>query len=264
MQDRADELAASLAFGSDPVTVLPSQPYADDPAALRAAFEADLQRAPVFVQLLGADAPASPPGFRDGVAQYQLDVARARNKTILQWRAHDLDPAAIADPAHRRLVEAASCPIRGFEDFKAEVKKLAGHAGPAVAADPPATVFIYAPREQLGQAEEIGRLFEEAKFTVALPKGETRGEIRTHRDRMFGAAEVLMFVPDPDPEAVWVDDNLILFDAARAQMPAPKALGVCSPPDTAGPIEQSLVTTLRPRDRNQSGPLRDFIQGLRR
>jgi hypothetical protein len=264
MHGKVDELAASLALGADPVRVLPAKPYPQDQARFRTEFEEDLNNAAVFVQLLGVDAPAGPAGFRDGVAQYQLDVAKARGKTILQWRLHDLVLKDIADDDYRDLVAESSCPVRGFEDFKARVRAVASHEeAPQEAA---ATVFIYAPRDRLPQAEEIGRLFETHEFTVALPKGESRGEIRAHRDRMFGEAEVLMFVPDADPDTtVWVSEHLRLFDE-RDRKHDPKALGVCALAQAATAVGEATVTTVRPRhdgDDVEPKPIVDFIRGLR-
>ncbi|MBI1196562.1 MAG: hypothetical protein GC203_01715 [Phenylobacterium sp.] len=263
MEPRVDELAASLAMGANPITVLPARPCLPDRSATMKAFEADLRRASVFVQLLGVEAPLETGGFPDGRAQYELETAHALEKPVRQWRLPDLRLDEIDDDNHRQLVAESSCPIRGFEEFKAEIRQIALAA--AAPRSPPANVFIYAPRTRIGHAEELRRIFEAAEFSVALPMGATAGEIRRHRDQMFSEAEILMFVPDTDPDTLWIDDNLDRFDISRAQRPDPKALGICSIGDDATPLSDATVTTVRPR-RNGAGPrttrLKAFIEEL--
>jgi hypothetical protein len=100
------------------VPVLPETTYPLGSAEFGAAFEADLNRAKLFVQLLGPIAGKRPPDIPDGYGWLQLEGARRRSLPIVQWRSPELDLDSIEWPRHRELLELETVQATSLESFK--------------------------------------------------------------------------------------------------------------------------------------------------
>jgi hypothetical protein len=100
------------------VPVLPELTYPLGRAEFETAFDADLSRAKLFVQLLGPFAGKRPRDIPDGYGWLQFDGARQCGLPILQWRSPELDLEAIEWPRHRELLELETVQATSLESFK--------------------------------------------------------------------------------------------------------------------------------------------------
>jgi hypothetical protein len=169
LSDREEELKSHLIQAG--LGILPETRYPDpeeDEAGFRSAMKADLGHCSGFVQLLSGT-----PGRKIGGAAgrrfpaIQYDIAREAKKPILQWRNREVSLAAIADAAHRALVEGARA--SGFEEFKRAVVEAARRKPPSTRDPQPGTVFVNADRDDLGLAREISVLLGGQGFESYLP-----------------------------------------------------------------------------------------------
>jgi hypothetical protein len=124
--DRDQVLAYLKQYGA---TVLPEGDYLQGGREFAEAVKADLDRANLFVQLLGPYRSNRPPDLKDdgsdepkSYAQFQYDAAKARGVAILQWRRPDIDPAAITH-WDKRLLEGPEVLAMGLQEFMKEIKK---------------------------------------------------------------------------------------------------------------------------------------------
>lgn len=83
------------------IEVLGQKPY---PSEFADAFQADLARSQLFVQLLSATYSDSTEDFPNGIEQWQLSTARARNMAVLQWRDANTDLSELEEGHHHRLL----------------------------------------------------------------------------------------------------------------------------------------------------------------
>ena len=116
------------------VQVLPELTYPLGRAEFEAAFEADLDRATLFVQLLGSVPGKRPRDIPDGYNWLQLDGARRRGLPILQWRSPELDLEAVEWPRHRELLELDTVQATSLESFK---KSILAALEPPPRSEPP-------------------------------------------------------------------------------------------------------------------------------
>jgi hypothetical protein len=101
--------------------VLPAATYPLGRAEFEAALDADLARSRLFVQLLGPIPGKMPPDVPDGYGWLQVDLARRRGMSVLQWRNPELDLTGIEWPRHRELLELDTVQATSLETFKSAV-----------------------------------------------------------------------------------------------------------------------------------------------
>jgi len=90
-------------------------------AQFEAALDTDLARSRVFVQLLGPMPGKMPPDVPDGYGWLQVDLARRRGMSVLQWRSPELNLTGIEWPRHRALLELETVQATSLETFKSAV-----------------------------------------------------------------------------------------------------------------------------------------------
>ena len=168
LYDECERVRAYLEqFG---VKVLPDNDFPQGGSQFATAFETELARTGVFVQLLGNFASRKPPDLAQTYSQYQYESARARGLKTLQWRRPDLDLAAVTH-RDKPLLEGADVLAVGLEEFKAEILRLC-------TAEPKREVehigdchfFINADRSDKELADQLLKLFDGKKdWTAARP-----------------------------------------------------------------------------------------------
>jgi hypothetical protein len=103
------------------VLVLPEASLPLGRTQFEAALDADLARSRVFVQLLGPIPGKMPPDVPDGYGWLQVDLARRRGMSVLQWRNPELDLTGIEWARHRELLELDTVQATSLETFKSAV-----------------------------------------------------------------------------------------------------------------------------------------------
>jgi hypothetical protein len=113
--------------------VLPGSGYPrDTQASYVDALGRDLQRAVLFVQLLGPYEGRQPPDSATSFVALQANEAARERQTrlafgaddglsILKWRAREVDPGAAKTLAYQELLRAPDVHVCGIEEFKREI-----------------------------------------------------------------------------------------------------------------------------------------------
>lgn len=241
LEDREDELNGYLSQAG--IERLPKKWYPDvSEAAFCAAMNADLQRAAVYVQLLGKSHGRKPEfGGERRYPVLQSDLAQASRKPVLQWRDPRDDPADVSDNVHRALLEdARSC---SFEDFKSAVVELARRKPVEPKAKPPGvTVFVNADRDDLEVAQRVAEVLAQNGVECYWPLREgSPEEVRKDLEENLKDCDGLILVYGAT-EPSWVRDQLrqgrkILSQRERALAAMAIYLG---PPDKKKEIAVAL------------------------
>lgn len=152
------------------VKVLPEGDFPQGGAQFVTAFDAELTRASIFVQLLGNFASRKPSDLPQTYAQYQYESARARGVKILQWRRPDLDLNKITH-RDKALLEGPDVVAIGLEEFKGEILRLCNAANkPEHQHIGACHFFINADRSDKDLADQLLKFFEDKKnWTAARP-----------------------------------------------------------------------------------------------
>ena len=156
LEDREDEFRNCLVQAG--ITVPPRRQYMQtDMASFEAALRADLETSKLFVQLLSTvRGPETPFGGAKRLPLLQWEVAERIGKKMLLWRDRSVDPAAVANPDHRRLLESAiACPI---DEFKQTVAAEARREPPRPPTRPAGVmVFVDSQSDDRPLAREVGK-----------------------------------------------------------------------------------------------------------
>jgi hypothetical protein len=158
------------------VEVLPEGDYLQGGAEFANAVKADLERAELFVQLLGPYRSNRPPDLKDdsgeptSYAQFQYSAAKRRGTPVLQWRRPDLDVSAISH-GDKPLLEGPDVLAMGLQEFNKEILKTFERAAAAAVAaaaaaarkDAPASEFLFinADSSDKGLTEQLLKAFDQ-------------------------------------------------------------------------------------------------------
>jgi hypothetical protein len=211
------------------IMVLPESDYPQGGRELAAAFEVDLRRAGLFVQLLGNFGSRKPPDLPQTYAQYQYATAKARGVKILQWRRPDLD-LAIVNHRDRDLLEGPNVLAVGLEEFKGEILRVCSRMQ---AASQPSSqghchVFINADRSDKELADALLKLFDDKKnCTAARPLFEgSAKDIVDDLEANLLSCEALLLLYGSAPPA-WVRAQLLRYSKLEARRDAaPQLKGI--------------------------------------
>jgi hypothetical protein len=265
METREAELASHLTQAG--LRILPETWYRDDnEQEFQAAFQADLRRCSVFVQLLGR-LPGRRARFAEGrrFPAIQHDIARAVGKPILQWRDLADDPATIEDEAHRALLEGARA--GGFEEFKRAV--VEGTRRKVQTPRPRAAnvaVFVNADRGDLGIARNLSELLVQQGVECYWPIADGSPEkVRQDLEENLKACDGLVLIYG-STEPSWVRDQLRQGRKILGQRDRPLAgLAIClGPPPEKLELAVALpeLITLDGRAGVTPAMLRPFVERL--
>jgi TIR domain len=225
LYDERERVRACLEqFG---IKVLPENDYPQGGQEFAAAFQADIKRTGLFVQLLGNFGSRKPPDLPQTYAQYQYETAKGLGLKILQWRHPDLDPAAVSH-RDKPLLEGPDVLAVGLEEFKGEVLRFcAQQAKPA----PPAPqgagchVFINADSSDKELADALLNMFDDRKnITAARPLFEgSAKDILDDLEANLLNCEALLLLYGRAPPA-WVRAQLLRYSKLERLRDAPPRL----------------------------------------
>jgi hypothetical protein len=251
------------------VAILPAGTYPQDGATFLKAFEADLARADLFVQLLGAFVGRSPPDLPEGYTRTQFASAAAHKVEILQWRRPDLDLSTLANERHRELLAGEHVMATGLESFKTEALRRAMRPPPTdsrTAQD--SLVFVNADRDDLEIAKQIQQEFLNHALPAAIPKldGGSAEEIRMDiEESLIECAALVLVYGRTSP--FWVRSQLRLFNKVKARRSCPpRVLAVyCGPPVDKQELGFSLpeMREIDARDAVSTKPVLALIEALK-
>jgi hypothetical protein len=179
--DLYDEREQVLAFLEQyGVKVVPESDYLQGGAEFARALKADLERADLFVQLLGPSRSLRPADLKDegddapkSYAQFQYDAATRRKIPVLQWRRPDLDPAMVTH-WDKPLLEKPEIMAMGLQEFMKEIRRALERPQAETEAEPKAKrtdfLFINADRSDKPLADALLKAFEDnPEWMAATP-----------------------------------------------------------------------------------------------
>ena len=197
------------------IKVLPENDYPQGGQDFAAAFEDDVRRCGLFVQLLGNFSSRKPPDLAQTYARYQYETAKGAGLKILQWRHPDLDAAAVTH-RDKPMLEGPDVLAVGLEEFKGEILRC--HARLSKPAPEPVTfeggghVFIDADSTDKELADALLKIFDDRKnFTAARPLFEgSAKDILDDLEANLMNCEALVLLYGRAPPA-WVRAQLLRY-----------------------------------------------------
>jgi len=160
------------------VRVVPSGEYPESGAKFAGAVAADIQKADLFVQLLGRVRSLKPEDLRaegepaKSYAQYQYDAARRRGIPILQWRHPDIVPDKLP-PVNwdRQLLQSPDVRAMGLQEFLKEIRSaiVALNEKPEPKPVRGDFIFINADRSDQELAQSLFKAFNDNACYAVVP-----------------------------------------------------------------------------------------------
>lgn len=167
-----------------------------------------------------------------GYPRFQLDLALAAGKSILQWRSPLLDIAAIEDEDHRQFLQGAMVRAEGLEDFKQEIRRRLSEKPAATPANK-TTAFVFVDMESADRplAEKVCKALESCGAEYALPiQSDDPAENRRDLEENLAACDALIVIYGATT-VTWVRRHLLESRKALSHRERPlKALGVFEGP----------------------------------
>jgi TIR domain len=206
--------------------VLPEHDYPQGGTDFAAAFEADIARSRLFVQLLGNFGSRKPPDLPQTYSQYQYEAAKGRGLKVLQWRRPDLDLAAVTH-RDKTLLEGPDVLAVGLEEFKGEILRFCAQEQAKLPAPSGGDchVFINADRSDKDLADALLKLFEDKKnCTAARPlfEGSAKDIIDDLEANLVSCGVLLLLYGSAPP--AWVRAQLLRYSKLEKQRDAPLRL----------------------------------------
>ncbi|MFZ3351569.1 MAG: TIR domain-containing protein [Xanthobacteraceae bacterium] len=164
------------------IKVVPGGEYPENGAKFASAVTADLQKANLFVQLLGRVRSLKPEDLRGegepakSYAQYQYDAARRRGIPILQWRHPDIVPDKLP-PVNwdRQLLQSPDVRAMGLQDFMKEIRSAVVRLNEKPESKPTRGdfVFINADRSDQALAQSLFKAFNDNDCYAVVPMDDS-------------------------------------------------------------------------------------------
>ncbi|HSD62064.1 MAG TPA: toll/interleukin-1 receptor domain-containing protein [Burkholderiales bacterium] len=238
LESRREEVRRYL--GQMGLRVLPASYYPrDDAKAFEQAMAADLARSKLFVQLLSNVAGRKPAAAPSGFPALQAGLAKDSGLPVLQWRARELDLAAVEDTAQRELLQGASVRACGIEEFKEAVVDEARREPPQAKPRPASDVLLFLDTDATDRAlaERIGKFLytQGIGYSMALQEGSPE-DIRKDLEDNLRECDGLMLVYGA-ASLNWVRSKLRWcrkIVSQRSEPPVALAVFEGSPHDQAG------------------------------
>lgn len=237
LEPRRDEVRRYLSQAG--VRVLPTVYYPRvNGAAFEAAMAADLAQCRLFVQLLSGVAGRKPAAAPNGFPALQYELALRRDTPILQWRARDIDVAAVEDAAQRGLLDQETVRACAMEEFKqAVIDELERKPAPPKPKPSDILVFVNTDGPDRQLAERIGNCLVEQGVGYSMPlQAGSPEEVRSDMEENLLTCDGLMLVYGAS-SAGWVRSQLRQCRKVISQRDQPLgALAVFEgpPPDKVG------------------------------
>lgn len=248
------------------VEVLPATWYSQDPKIFRAHAEQDLERCDLFVQLISETAGKRPEDLPQGYPQFQLELALATDKPILQWRNPTLDCAAIEDKAHQAFLTATTVRSEGLEDFKGEI--LRQLVTPPVTHGLKKSVYVFVDMESADRpfAEQICDILDRYGAEYVLPvQSDNPTENRHDLEQNLVECDALIVIYGSATKT-WVRGQLQEARKSVALRKTPlRALAVFEgPPEEKAPLDMKIqgMQVLDHRKGINEHQVRQFLDSL--
>jgi hypothetical protein len=180
------------------INVVPAGEYPESGSKFASAVDADLQKADLFVQLLGRVRSNKPPDLRaqgeppKSYAQFQYDAALRRGIPILQWRHPDMNLDKIP-PVNwdRLLLQSPDVRVMGLQEFMKEIRgkveeinrlKELTHqkAGDQTVTD--GFIFINADRVDQELAQALFKVFNDHSWPAVVPMDDSSASAKDIQD----------------------------------------------------------------------------------
>lgn len=231
VEDELEQLRSFLMQYGDELVVLPQTGYPQGGEDFKWAFQDDLARADLFVQLLGRRMGRTPPDLPQGYTRFQCEQAKASKVPLLQWRRPDLDPESCIDPVYKEILRSETVIASGLEAFKLQLLKEARKRNEPPHRAKSSTVFINADDKDLDVAKEVERECLRNALPAILPMtGASSEAIRKDLAENLIDCDVLVFIYG-DTTQDWIRGQLRFFNKVRPKREAPpKLLAICSGP----------------------------------
>ena len=164
------------------IRVVPDGEYPESGSKFANAVGADLQRADLFVQLLGRVRSLKPEDLRaegapaKSYAQFQYDAAWRRGIPILQWRHPDIVPEKLP-PVNwdRQLLQSPDVRVMGLQEFMREIR--AGITRLKPRPEPKSAkrdfIFINADRSDRDFAQNLFKAFNDQACYAVMPMDDS-------------------------------------------------------------------------------------------
>jgi hypothetical protein len=251
------------------VAILPQATYPQDGLRFRQAFEADLRRADLFVQLLGKYRARTPPDLPEGYTRTQFAIAEASGVEIMQWRRSDLAVESVENAQQCELLTGEHVMASGLESFKAEVLARTSPQPPAPAKPSEASplIFVNADRDDMAIAEQIEKEIRNHGFSPVIPWLDgSAEEIRRDLDGCLMDCDAMVLIYG-QASPVWVRTQGRRYIKMRGMRPVPPRVLVLyyGPPEQKHDIRFS-VPELREIDGRRvpvDEPVPPLIEALR-
>jgi hypothetical protein len=249
------------------VKVVPENDLPQGGADFAVAFEAELDRAAIFVQLLGNFATRRPPDLPQTYALHQFEAATARGLKILQWRRPDLDLATVTH-RDKALLGGPDVLAIGLEEFKSEIlRRTTAEPKPEPQAIGDCHFFINADRSDKELADRLLKLFEDSKdWSAARPLFEgTAKDVTDDLEANLLQCGVLMLLYGNAPPA-WVRAQLLRWSKLEKLREEPLRLKtiVLGPPAPKPEIAWSGgFERIDGQDGSLEQRVRKILEGLR-
>jgi hypothetical protein len=238
------------------IAVVPEGEYPKGGAKFAAAVKADLEKADLFVQLLGRVKSDKPEDLRAGeneqaksYAQFQYDAALRRGVRILQWRHPDIKPDKVA-PSNwdRQLLEGTAVRVMGLQEFQKEIRAEIDRLSQPPPPRKSGFSFINADSSDQALADELFDYFKATSRAAGRPmyNGSAR-EIETDlEDNLVSCSRLLLIYGKAS--LAWV----------RAQLRRCNKLAEQREKQGQGPL-RPLVLVAPPPSKDDIGMAGDFV-----
>jgi hypothetical protein len=225
------------------IQVLPTTWYSQEPKAFRECVERDLLKSDLFVQLISETGGKKPIDLPQGYPKFQMELALAAGKPILQWRSPTLDVSAVDDKEHRVLLDAVTVHAEGLEDFKLEIlRQLFEHSKPAQSKKKSIYVFVDMESADRPFAEQICDILDRYGVEYVLPiQSEDPADNRRDLEQNLIECDALIVIYGTATNS-WVRGQLREAHKAVAMRPQPlRALAVIEgPPEQKAPLDMKI------------------------
>ena len=178
--------------------------------AFTQAVDVDLQEASLFVQLLSGVAGKKPADADQTFVQLQYERARAAARPIVQWRAHELDLAAIArtNPSQAALLQGECVVAVTLEELKSDIVARVLAPPKARAARQAGLVFVNAESHDLPVAQRLAELLTQwgAGWVLPLQGGDPAAARADLEQNLLECDKLVIVYGATTP--VWVREQL--------------------------------------------------------
>ena len=221
--------------------VLPSADLPGGGAAFRAAAEADIEQADLYVHLLGPRGGRSPADLPEGYGRAQIEAATAAGKTMLLWRHPELNVEAVTDPRQKALLSDPHVVASGLQQFTEEIRRrLTVRKKPPPATSPHSLVFINAIKNDHQVAKIVQQEFAARQMSVAIPLFEgSAKDVEDDLTENMRDCDVMIFIYGEAP-LTWVRGQMRRFHKIRPSPPV-KVLAVFEGPPDKGQTDIDFV-----------------------